>query len=72
MKLYVGNVGSTFTDVQLQTLFAPLGAVESAKMIRDQDTGNTRGFGFVEYRTLTPGKQCNCSTEKTLKGGRLP
>lgn len=48
MKLYVGNLGSTITDVQLESLFTPHGSVESAKVIRDQNTGQPRGFGFVE------------------------
>jgi RNA recognition motif-containing protein len=48
MKLYVGNLGFTITDVQLESLFAQHGAVESAQVIRNQETGRGRGFGFVE------------------------
>ena len=48
MKLYVGNLVATITDVQLQALFAEHGSVNSAKVIRDQNTGRPRGFGFVE------------------------
>ena len=48
MKLYVGNLGFSVTDEQLQSIFAEHGAVDSAKVIRDQDTGQGRGFGFVE------------------------
>ena len=48
MKLYVGNLGSAITDTQLQSLFAEHGSVDSAKVIRDQSTGQPRGFGFVE------------------------
>jgi len=56
MKLYVGNLGSTITDVQLESLFTEHGAVNSAKVIRDQDTGHGRGFGFVEMSDVE-GKQ---------------
>jgi len=48
MKLYVGNLGFTITDVQLEALFAQHGAVESAQVLRNQETGRGRGFGFVE------------------------
>jgi RNA recognition motif-containing protein len=48
MKLYVGNLGFTITDVQLESLFAEHGAVESAQVLRNQETGRGRGFGFVE------------------------
>jgi cold-inducible RNA-binding protein len=48
MKLYVGNLGFTITDVQLESLFAQHGAVESAQVLRNQETGRGRGFGFVE------------------------
>lgn len=47
MKLYVGNLGFTLTDEQLEALFAKYGIVNSAKVMR-RDTGKGRGFGFVE------------------------
>ena len=49
-KLYVGNLPFTATDVGLQTLFEEHGAVESAKVITDRETGRSRGFGFVEFQ----------------------
>jgi cold-inducible RNA-binding protein len=47
-RLYVGNLSSGTTDSNLQTLFAPHGTVQSAKVIMDRDTGRSKGFGFVE------------------------
>ncbi|MBI3411886.1 MAG: RNA-binding protein [Planctomycetes bacterium] len=47
-KLYVGNLSYGTTDADLQNLFAPHGAVESAQVIKDRDTGRSKGFGFVE------------------------
>jgi len=47
MRLYVGNLGFTITDAQLESLFAQHGIVNSAKVMR-RDTGKGRGFGFVE------------------------
>jgi RNA recognition motif-containing protein len=48
MKLYVGNLPWSITDLDLQELFAPFGGVESARVITDRDSGRSRGFGFVE------------------------
>ena len=47
-KLYVGNLSYDTTDSDLQNLFEPHGAVQSAQVIKDRDTGRSKGFGFVE------------------------
>ena len=47
-KLYVGNLTYGVTDGDLQQMFAPHGAVQSAQVIMDRDTGRSKGFGFVE------------------------
>jgi cold-inducible RNA-binding protein len=47
-KLYVGNLGFNVTSTDLQQLFAPYGAVQSAQVIEDRDAGRSKGFGFVE------------------------
>src|SRR5579871_2938829 len=47
-KLYVGNLAYTVTDSELQQLFEAHGAVQSAQVIMDRDTGRSKGFGFVE------------------------
>lgn len=49
VKLYVGNLSFETTDDSLQQLFVSNGfQVSSARVIRDNDTGRSRGFGFVE------------------------
>ena len=48
MKLYVGNLPWSVTDSDLENLFAGVGAVQSARVVMDRDTGRSRGFGFVE------------------------
>ena len=47
-KLYVGNLSYDVTDSSLQTMFEAYGAVRSAQIIMDRDTGRSKGFGFVE------------------------
>lgn len=47
-KLYVGGLPYSVTEGQLQEIFAAHGTVESARVIVDKFTGQSRGFGFVE------------------------
>jgi RNA recognition motif-containing protein len=48
MRIYVGNLNYATTDEALLALFKEHGEVESAKVIKDNYTGRSRGFGFVE------------------------
>lgn len=48
MKLYVGNLPWSTGEAELEEMFAAIGAVTSANVITDRDTGRSRGFGFVE------------------------
>ncbi|HEV3144346.1 MAG TPA: RNA-binding protein [Gemmataceae bacterium] len=50
-KLYVGNLSYDMTDSDLSNLFAAHGAVQSAQVIMDRDTGRSKGFGFVEMES---------------------
>ena len=47
-KLYVGNLGYDVNEADLSQLFAQQGTVESAVVITDKMTGQSKGFGFVE------------------------
>jgi len=48
MNIYVGNLGYEMSDEDLTAAFGAYGAVESARVIVDRDTGRSKGFGFVE------------------------
>ena len=50
-KLYVGNLSFQTTSQDLQQLFGQAGTVESASVIEDRDTGQSKGFAFVEMST---------------------
>ncbi|MDI1261055.1 RNA-binding protein [Aquabacterium sp.] len=50
-KLYVGNLAYSVRDQDLQDAFSQFGAVSSAKVMMDRDTGRSKGFGFVEMGT---------------------
>jgi RNA recognition motif-containing protein len=47
-KLYVGNLSYNTTEDELRMLFAQAGEVTSVALIKDRDTGRSKGFGFVE------------------------
>jgi cold-inducible RNA-binding protein len=47
-KLYVGNLTYEVTDAELAKMFEAHGAVRSAQVVMDRDTGRSKGFGFVE------------------------
>ena len=56
MRLYVGNLSFKVTSNDLQDLFSQAGAVASASVVEDRDTGRSRGFGFVEMETREAGE----------------
>ncbi len=50
-KLYVGNLPYSVRDGDLEQAFGQFGAVTSAKVMMERDTGRSKGFGFVEMGT---------------------
>lgn len=47
-KLYVGGLAYSVTETELEAFFAEVGKVTSAVVIKDRDSGQSKGFGFVE------------------------
>jgi RNA recognition motif-containing protein len=50
-KLFVGNLSFSMGETELKQLFEQKGGVESVTVMRDLDSGRSRGFGFVEMST---------------------
>ena len=48
-KLYVGGLAYSVTEQELEAFFAEQGKVTSAAVIKDRDSGQSKGFGFVEF-----------------------
>lgn len=48
MNLYVSNLPYTMTDEEFHGLFSAHGQVSSARVVKDRESGRSRGFGFVE------------------------
>ena len=48
MKLLIRNLSRNTTEAELQSLFEPFGTVQSCNLVIDKETGDSKGFGFVE------------------------
>jgi RNA recognition motif-containing protein len=69
-KIYVGGLPYSATESQLQTLFSQHGTVESARIITDKFTGQSRGFGFVEMSTGQEAQRAIAALHETQLDGR--
>ena len=69
-KLYVGNLPYSASESELTEKFAACGTVESAKLITDRDTGQSKGFGFIEMATDAEAHSAIESLNGTDYGGR--
>ncbi len=70
MNIYVGNAPYTLTERELEDLFAEFGAVSSAKIITDRETGRSKGFGFVEMPTQVEAEEAIKNLDGKDVGGR--
>ena len=72
MKIYVGNLPREITDDDLNQAFAAFGRVESAVVIKDKFSGESRGFGFVEMLSSSEAQSAIAGMNgKELKGRAL-
>lgn len=55
MKVYVGNLSKQVTTAQLNELATPFGTPVEANVATDRTSGESKGFGFVEYSTAAEG-----------------
>jgi RNA recognition motif-containing protein len=69
-KIYVGGLPYSATEQELSSLFATHGSVESARVITDKFTGQSRGFGFVEMSTGEEANKAIAALNGTQMGGR--
>ncbi|MCB0357106.1 MAG: RNA-binding protein [Bdellovibrionales bacterium] len=50
MKIYIGNLPYGLEETELEELFSKSGEILSVSIIKDRETGRSKGFGFVEYK----------------------
>ena len=69
-KLFVGSLPWSVDDNQLQSAFEAHGTVVSAKVIKDRETGRSRGFGFVEMENSTDAQNAMRALNESELSGR--
>ena len=69
-KLYVGNLPYSASQQTLQDAFSEFGTVDSVNVITDRDTGQSKGFGFVEMSTDAEAQQAIQGLNATSLDGR--
>lgn len=69
-KLYVGNLSYSMNDDGLRELFAAHGAVDSAQVIMDRESGRSKGFGFVEMSNAAEADAAIAALDGKENGGR--
>ena len=72
MKLLIRNLARTTTESELKSLFEPFGTVQSCTLVLDKETGQSKGFGFVEMPKQGDAKAAMKSINgKEIAGSKL-
>ncbi len=69
-KLFVGSLPWSIDDKVLRETFEPFGKVVSAKVVKDRETGRSRGFGFVEMENAADATNAIKTLDKSELQGR--
>jgi cold-inducible RNA-binding protein len=69
-KLFVGGLPYSTGDDEMMAAFAQHGSVASAVVVKDRETGKSKGFGFVEYENDDEGKAAEQALNGSTLGGR--
>ena len=70
MNIYVGNLSWSMTEEDLRSLFEQYGTVSSVKIVKDRETGRSRGFGFVDMPDDNEGQAALTNLYDTEVQGR--
>jgi RNA recognition motif-containing protein len=71
VQIYIGNLPASQTEKEVLTLFSAFGEVASLHLVRERETGKSRGFGFVEMPSEAEARQAIAALSNTPCGGRL-
>jgi RNA recognition motif-containing protein len=72
MNIYVGNLNYRVREDDLKQVMEEYGTVESVKIIKDRETGKSKGFGFVEMEDETEGMNAiNALNESEFQGRKI-
>lgn len=70
MNIFVARLNFKTRSEELEAAFAKFGQVSSAKIVKDRDSGRSKGFGFVEMPNEEEGKQAIAGLNETELDGR--
>jgi cold-inducible RNA-binding protein len=70
VNLYIGNLPYRIDEDSLRQMFTPHGTVESAKVIKDRQTGRSKGFGFIEMGSQAEADAAIKALNETAVDGR--
>ena len=70
MKLYVGGLAYSVSESELETVFSEFGKINSVNIIKDRETGQSKGFGFVEMDNDSDAKKAISSLNRKEISGR--
>ena len=70
MNIYVGNLSFDATEADVEHAFSQYGDVRTVSIVKDRDTGRSRGFGFVEMHDRQAGQQAIEGLNLTQIAGR--
>lgn len=72
MKIYIGNLEPSILELELTNLFESIGELVSVKIIKDRYSGDSRGFGFIEFENRKDGETAISKYNGfMLKGSKL-
>ena len=71
MKVYVGNISNSTTDAEFNDLAKQFGTPESATIVKDRGTGQSRGFGFIEFKSTAEAQAAIAGLNGKEVGGRV-
>lgn len=69
MKIYVGNLSPATTEEELRKTFATYGHPESVKIIKDESSGQSRGFGFIKLSNAAQAQEAITGLNGSELGG---
>lgn len=70
MNIYVGNLSFNAMESDIERMFSEFGEVKSVSIVKDRDTGRSRGFAFVEMRDSQSGQQAIDALHESSVDGR--
>lgn len=71
MKLYVGNLPNAMTEDELSSTFKAFGDIQSLHIIKDRETGRSRGFGFIEISDDGANKAIQELNDSEIQGRKI-